>query len=184
MKKDKEYARLTIRAIALLVTITSFVLILYTLINSESLRQATSIQIQTYGISALFLSSLLLDLIPQLLSPAMALAAAILAGINTNLAILITILGSTIGSIIGFALGKKYMFRAVDILTTRQSAQKLTYLTNRYGKIIIPLAAISPLPYLPVLFGAMNFTKRNFIIYGLIPRAIGIIIYGYMVNLL
>lgn len=49
-------------------------------------------------------------------------------------------------------------------------------------KIIVPIAAISPLPYLPVLLGAMNFSKQNFIIYGLIPRALSFIIFGYIIQ--
>ena len=177
-------AQKLVKFITVLITLTSLALIFYSLTNTQTLNQATSTQIETYGITALLLTSLLLDLIPQILSPAIALAAAILAGINIYYAIAITILGSTIGSIIGFMLGKKYMYKAVDIMTSKKSTQRLTSLTNKYGKIIIPLAAISPLPYLPVLFGTMNFTKRNFVIYGLIPRAIGIIIYGYIITLL
>jgi len=184
MRLTKKEIKTSIEIISIMIIIISLALIIYTLTKSSALQEQLLNQVETYGIPSLFTLSILLDLIPQFLSPAIVLAAAILAGIPPYLAIPITILGSTIGSIIGFALGKKYMFKAVNILTTENSAQKLTDLTNKYGKIIIPLAAISPLPYLPVLFGAMNFTKRNFAIYGLFPRAIGIILYGYLANLI
>jgi len=72
------------------------------------------------------------------------------------------------------------MFEAVDALSPKKSTKKLTYLTNKYGKIVIPIAAVSPLPYLPVVLGTMNLSKRNFIIYGLVPRALGIIAYGIL----
>ena len=184
MAQNKKKIKATIKAGAALVTIVSLVLIFYTLINPETLQQQFSTQVQNYGIPSLFILSLLLDLIPQLISPVVILAAAILAGINIHYAVAITILGSTIGSVIGFALGKKYMYEAVSLTTSPKAAQKLTNLTNKYGKIVVPLAAISPLPYLPVLLGAMNLTKKNFIIYGLIPRALSFIIFGYIVQII
>ncbi len=179
-----EKTKFFLKLIATLITLVSLTLILYTIINSQSLQQEFSLQVQTYGIPSLFILSVLLDLIPQLISPIILLAASLLAGINTHYAIATTVLGSTIGSILGFVIGKKYMYKAVYLLVTKKRAQRLTFLTNKYGKIAIPLAAISPVPYLPVLLGAMNLSKKNFLIYGLLPRAIGIIIYGYLVGLL
>lgn len=177
-KPNKKFLKI----VATLITIVSLLLISYTLINSATLQEEFSTQVQDYGIPSLFILSLLLDLIPQLISPVMILATAILAGINIHYAIAITILGSTIGSITGFALGKKYMYKAVNLTTSKSATQKLTHLTNKYGKIIVPLAAISPLPYLPVLLGAMNFSRRNFTIYGLVPRAASFIIFGYLIQ--
>ena len=182
MRPNKKKVKTTLEVIATLVTLISLALIFYTLTSSEALKQEFSTQVQDYGIPSLFIFSLLLDLIPQLISPVVMLATAILAGINIHCAILVTILGSTLGSIIGFALGKKYMYTAVDVLTSKKATQRLTYLTNKYGKIIVPIAAISPLPYLPVLLGAMNLSRKNFAIYGLIPRILSFIIFGYLIQ--
>lgn len=180
----KAQTKNVIKFVNAIIILTILAILSYSLINQDIVNDQASSQIQTYGLYGIFVISFLLDLIPQMLSPAMILAAAIFTNINTTLAILATIIGSTLGSIIGFSLGKRYMFKAVDILTSKKSTKKLTLITNKYGKIIIPITAISPFPYLPVLFGAMNFSTRNFIIYGLIPRAIGIIIFGYLINLL
>jgi uncharacterized membrane protein YdjX (TVP38/TMEM64 family) len=147
------------------------------------LSDKVSVQLQTYGAPALFFITLILDLIPQIISPVVAMITAIVIGMNIYLAIIATILGSTIGSFIGFMLGKKYMFDAVNAMASKKSIDRLTDLTNKYGKIIVPLAAISPIPYLPVLLGAINLSKKNFIIYGLIPRTIGIILFGYITYL-
>jgi membrane protein YqaA with SNARE-associated domain len=181
-KLEKQEKR-SIQIISSLVTIISISLIIYTLINSQALQQQFSYKIQTYGIPSLFILSFFLDLIPQVISPIVTLAAGILAGINIYYAIAATILGSTMGSILGFALGKKYMCKAVYLTIAKPTRKKVAQLANKYGKIIVLLAAISPLPYLPVLLGAMNLTKKNFLIYGLIPRATGIIIYAYLANL-
>ena len=156
---------------------------LYAFINRVSLNENFSYQILAYGTPALFYISIILDLIPQVLSPVIVLGTGIVAGLNPYLAIIATVLGSALGSILGFVLGKQYMYGAVDILTSKKATERLTHLTNKYGKIIVPLAAISPLPYLPVVLGAINFSKRNFIFFGLIPRAVSIVGYGLLFTL-
>ena len=155
----------------------------YTITNQDIINNQ-SYQIQTYGIYGIFIASFLLDLIPQFASPVIILTAAIFANINITTAVLITILGSTTGSILGFVIGKKYMCKAVNLTISQTTAQKISHLTNKYGKIIVPITAISPLPYLPILLGAMNFSKQNFIIYGLIPRALSFIIYGHFLQVI
>ena len=169
--------------ISVFISLIIISLMVYGLMNASTLGEEASSQIQNYGIPALFIMSLIFDLIPQILSPVAAMIMAVVLGINIYYAIIATILGSTIGSIIGFALGKKYMFDAVNAMASKKSVERLTDLTNRYGKVAVPIAAISPLPYLPVLLGAMNFTKKNFIIYGLIPRALSIIILSSIIYL-
>jgi membrane protein YqaA with SNARE-associated domain len=178
----KEELRKTVKFANAFIAIAMIALLAYGLINLSNLDEKVSQEIYDYGAPALFIISLLLDLVPQLISPIIALGTAIIAGVNPQYAIIATILGSLIGSLIGFFLGKKYMFDAVYVLLSKESAEKLTKITNKYGKAIVPLAAISPLPYLPVLLGAMNLSNKNFWVYGLIPRALAIIVYGYLAS--
>lgn len=162
------------------VTIVIIAIAVYALVNQTILKENFSQEVENYGAPALVIVSFILDFIPQTLSPIMILGAGMIAGINVYSAIIAVIIGSTLGSILGFVLGKQYMYAAVDVLVSKKNNKRLTELTNKYGKIIIPLAAVSPLPYIPVIIGAMNFSKRNFILYGLIPRAIGIVGYGIL----
>jgi membrane protein YqaA with SNARE-associated domain len=180
IKETKKVIRFTSVFIALLI----LAILIYSLVNITTIEEETSSLIKYYGVPALFIISIFLDLIPQYISPVVALAAAIISGINVYYATIAIILGSTIGSTIGYTIGKKYLFNAVDILATKKSTKKLTRLTNDYGKIIIPLAAVSPIPYLPVVIGAIQFSKRNFIIYGLIPRALSLAIYAYLFSII
>ena len=180
----KKKLKKIIRIVSMLIILATFAFIFYGITNINSMNQEASILVSVYGISALFGISLFLDLVPQFLSPIIILGAGLLAGINIYYAILATVLGSTIGSAIGFSFGKVYMFDALDALSSKKSVKTLTRLTNKYGKIIVPLAAISPLPYLPVALGAMNFSKKNFIIFGLIPRALSITAYGILFGFL
>jgi membrane protein YqaA with SNARE-associated domain len=157
---------------------------LYSLTNMQSIEEDLKEEVYYYGVPGIFLVSAILDFIPQFFSPFIILATVIVAGLNVHLAIFIVTAGSTVGSVIGFILGKKYMFRIVDCLVAPKKVKQMTELMNKHGKWIVPVAAITPLPYVPIVFGALNFSKNNFIIYGLIPRAIGLIIAGYLIALI
>jgi uncharacterized membrane protein YdjX (TVP38/TMEM64 family) len=180
---NKKTKKQVVRVSIVLITLIFLAFIAYSVTNITVLKKESSSLIQVYGTPGLLLLSILLDLIPQYLSPVVALGAAILLGINTYYATIATIIGSTIGAAIGFTLGRKYLFGAVDILISKESTERLIHLTNKYGKIVVPIAAISPIPYLPVVIGAIKFSTKNFIIYGLIPRALGIAAYAYLFSI-
>jgi uncharacterized membrane protein YdjX (TVP38/TMEM64 family) len=183
-KAEIAKSRVQIKVLTVLLTAISILLILYTLFNLQTLQNEFSAQVDYYGIPGLVVLSFFLELIPQLVSPIAILIAGVFAGVNVHLAILATIFGSTFGSILGFYLGKKYVCKALNVMANRRAISKITNLTNDYGKIIIPIAAVSPLPYMPVVFGSMNFSKKNFLFYALIPRIIGLVFYGYLALLI
>jgi len=180
MKTKKKVIKVT----SVFITLLILAVLIYSIANVAILKEETSSLIKDYGVPALFIISIFLDLIPQYISPVVVLGIAILANMNIYYTTAAIILGSAIGSIIGYTIGKKYLHNAVDIFSTKKSTKKLTDLINNYGKIIIPLAAASPVPYLPVVIGTMQFSKRNFIIYGLIPRALSLAIYAYFFSII
>lgn len=177
----------TIKEIEIISLVLSLIILgvfIYSLFNIGDIENTLKEEIYTYGLPGLFLVSIFLDLVPQFFSPFIVLATAIIAGLNVNLAIFIVASGSTVGATIGFILGKKYMFSLVDCLIKPEKTVKMTRMINKHGKWIVPVTAISPLPYVPLVIGALNFSKKNFIIYGLIPRIIGLTIFGYLINLI
>jgi len=177
----------TIRKVEVFGVLLSLVIIatlIYGIVNIGNIGDTIKEEIYYLGIPGIILSSMFLDFFPQLVSPFIVLASAIIAGFNPHLAILFVILGSSIGATLGFILGKKYMFVIANRLISQNKIKKMTLMMNKYGKWAVSLTAISPLPYLPILIGALNFSKRNFIIYGLIPRAIGLTIFGYLISIL
>lgn len=182
--KNKEETRNAIEFTSIFIAILTLGLLAYSLTNIALLEKESSALIQRYGTPALFTISIFLDLIPQYISPVVILGIAIISGLKIYYAIIATILGSTMGAVLGFIIGKKYLFSIIGVLISDKSTEKLIHLINKYGKIIIPLTAISPLPYLPIIIGAMKFSTRNFIIYGLIPRALGITAYAYLFNII
>ena len=183
-KKERKERKKAIKIIVTLVVLITAAILIFSFSSIAFSSQDISYKINRYGLPSLFMISMMLELVPQLISPVVTLSLAIIAGINVYLAIPIAILGSIIGSVISYSIGKKYMFLAVNILAKKESVEKLTTLMNNHGKIIVPIAALSPLPYLSVVIGAMNFSRKNFIIYGLIPRALSFLIYGILTYVL
>jgi membrane protein YqaA with SNARE-associated domain len=180
-ESDKE-VRKSIRIVVIFTILITLAILFFSFSGIAFSNEDISYRITKYGLPSLFILSLVFDMIPQIISPIVTLSVAIAAGIKVYFAVPTVILGSLIGSIISFSVGKKYMFSAVKVLAKNSHAEKLTHLVNRYGKIIVPIAALSPLPYLPVVIGSMNMTRRNFIIFGLIPRAVSFIIYGLLAH--
>jgi membrane protein YqaA with SNARE-associated domain len=76
------------------------------------------------------------------------------------------------------------MFELVGVTASKEKVKRMTHLVNKYGKIVIPITAFSPLPYLPALIGVMNFSFRNFLIYGVIPRFASILFFGWLFSLM
>jgi membrane protein YqaA with SNARE-associated domain len=180
---NKKNLRLIVEITATLFAIAITALLIITFLNLEYIKESSSNLIYSYGLPALFLVSALLEIVPQYLSPIVTSGVAIIAGLSPLYVIPTAILGSMLGSTIGYILGKKYMKKAIDIMASKESIEKLEELTNKYGKAVVALAAISPLPYLPLGIGALNFSTKNFVIYALIPRALSFIVYGLFFNL-
>jgi len=85
-------------------------------------------------------------------------------------------LGSAFGAVVGFSLGKKYGLKLSIGWLGEKKVKKIEHGINTYGKWIVGVAAFSPLPYISIVFGALDMSWRNFILYGMIPRAISFIL--------
>ena len=181
--KKKKIAK-TIKTINIIISIIVLTLFIYGLINISKVEDSANSIIYTHGAPAIFFISIILDMLPQFISPMIILATGILAGMNVLTAIVMVAIGSVIGSTLGFIIGEKYMIDGVLLVISEKKVQRASYLINKYGKVIIPIAAVSPLPYLPVLLGALKISRKNFFIYGILPRIMGIIAFGYLVSLL
>ena len=183
MKKPKKGVTRIVEVLGVLIGLLVIALLIYGFLNIDTIGNEVDEKIYSYGLPGLFIVSALLDLIPQFISPVIVLGSAIIIGINFKFAIIAVVLGSAAGSIIGFWLGKHYLLDIVNMLVSKKKSDRMEELMNKYGKIIVSVAAISPLPYLPVVLGALRMSNKNFLIYGLIPRALSIIVIGYLTAL-
>jgi membrane protein YqaA with SNARE-associated domain len=96
------------------------------------------------------------------------------------LTILLTVLiGSSLGAIIGFEIGNKFRKKAslIEHWIGKERTEKFEKGINKKGVWFITLAALSPVPYIPLILGMMHLSRKNFIIYGMIPRMISFILF-------
>ena len=148
--------------------------------DQERVAQFLTTNIARYGIVSLFFINFMLDFIPQLMTPYSTLVSFLFVGFNPQLVIWFTITGALAGSILGFEVGRKYGEEIVEDFVEKKTIMKIARFMNNYGgKIAILIAAISPLPYIPMIVGALNMKRKNFIIYGLLVRFFGLLIVGY-----
>ncbi len=147
-------------------------------INYDSLESQINEQVKAYGLISLFILSFLLDIVPQYLSPHIGLFSGALFGFNPVHSLLIIIIGSTLGSVLGFEIGRLFVARA-NRDTFGYDAFKIKEIMDRKGKWFVAIAAVSPLPYIPLILGMLNMGRKNFPMFGIIPRIIGHIITAF-----
>jgi len=180
-KVSNQELRREIKIIDILIAMIIVVFAIISIIYYKNLKVQISLQVETYGLIGLFLISAFMDLVPQIFSPVFPMIVLIVAGFNVHLAILVACLGAVAGSILGFEIGRKYGFKYLEALFEDDSLKKIDYFIKKYGKFFIALAALTPLPYFPMIFGAMNFSRRDFFVYGLICRILELVFLGYAV---
>jgi membrane protein YqaA with SNARE-associated domain len=183
MKQTKEVIeKEVIEFLAIAVSAFVFGMFTYSLFNIGELESS----ILKYSLNpvGIILLTAFLDSFPNFVSSFFVMISAIGVGLNVHFTVLFAILGSCMGSLIGLFVGRRYLFNVVRLFFKKKDINKVIKGINKYGKAFVFLAAISPFPYLPMVFGALGFRWRAFILWGMIPRSCAFIIYGYGFGLL
>lgn len=145
------------------------------------IQRALTGELLEYGAFGVFAVVFFLELIPQFISPQILLPLSITAGINPHSVLLFAIFGSTLGSLLGFYLGEQYGLSAFKRFLKESQVARFLRLVERYGKVAVFIAAIAPVPYLPIVLGSLGVTRKDFALYGLTPRALGfaVVVYAF-----
>jgi membrane protein DedA with SNARE-associated domain len=173
-KINKKIRALDITIIILVILFSIVLIIGYKIFEKELTTQIT-----TYGLIALFIISALLEFIPQIIHPFFPMIVAVSSGINIHLALLATIAGSLTGSVIGFEVGKKQGTVFLCSFIKEKTINKVFKFWDKYGYVFILIAALSPLPYYPLIFGSLDMPNKDFVKFGLIPRIVALLVLGY-----
>jgi membrane protein YqaA with SNARE-associated domain len=147
----------------------------------DHLNQRFAVATEQYGQAAVFVFVFLLEAIPQPITPDFVVLTAFLAGLSPIVTISVAIFASFTSSILTYEIGKHHGPKKVKENFKSKRARKFIALVKRHGKWAIFLAAVSPLPYIPILIGAMDFSRATFISFGLIPRMIGMALRAYII---
>jgi len=182
-KVSRQELRKGIEIIDILIAMVLVLLAIVSLIYYVPLKAQISAQVETYGFIGLFFISAFMEFIPQYFNPVFPMIVLMAAGFNIHLAIVMTCFGSILGSFFGFEIGKKYGSNMVSSIFDDETLFKIDGFMKKYGNLFVTIAALTPVPYIPMVFGSLGQTRKDFIIWGIIPRVLGFIFLGYAVHL-
>ena len=146
--------------------------------QSEGLKALILKYIQVYGIFAVLVLAFLLDMLWQPVGPEVPISIAILFGLNSFYVFIFTLLGSYSASLLNYFLGRGILSNKVMFSMTKEDRIKYSNLFKKYGKWGLFVAAIGPIPWVPFcwLAGSFKMKFRRFVIYGLVPRLLRILV--------
>lgn len=171
MKNEK-----ILKIITISFAVVFLVLFVLSIVYQKDIESKLGSDLEDYGGLFLFFLAFIIELIPNYLSPHLGIINAYILDINLKTTILFLVLGSAIGSILGFELGKKYGTKLAKNFLEDKKIKIIEKSVNKKVRWGILLAAISPLPYFPIVLGSTRLLRKNFFFFGVIPRSIGIII--------
>jgi membrane protein YqaA with SNARE-associated domain len=153
---------------------------IYLILDYKEVMANASEDIEHYGLWALFIFTFLFEFLPQFISPDYSLLLAIGIGVNAYSVVIVTIVASAVGSWLAFLIGYYYGFGVIAQFFSEYQLSRILRVWGKHGKWFVLAAGTVPLPipYIPVIFGALRMSKKDFILWGIIPRLIGFIITG------
>lgn len=175
---DEKRVKLKIKFVDWAIGVILLIALIYSAISYDSLQDVITNEIGVYGYIAIFLIILFLELIPQIISPIFVLLTSLLAGMNVYLIVLIAIIASLFGSLLGFYLGKSYGEKYLRFFSNEKTLNKVSRFWDKYGKVFVTISALTPLPFVPFVFGSIKMKWKDFLVYGIIPRTLNFIIYA------
>ena len=136
--------------------------------------------IETYGFIAVFFISYISDIIMQPIAPDLPIIIGIFFGLNPIFVTLSAIIASALATITGYYLGSRFGAKGFKKFYGDKKYKQIRKTYSKY-RFVIPLAAISPIPYVPVCWisGMFNMNKIKFFLYAMIPRSLRLIIIAF-----
>ncbi|MCU0642171.1 MAG: VTT domain-containing protein [archaeon] len=159
-----------------MITIGVLVLFVAGIAYRVNVEEKVQTSIAIYGFVGLFVIVFLFEFIPQILSTYIPVTTALLFGMDPFAVCIISIVASAMGSIPAFEIGRKASRRFINDVIDKRAHRKVERYANTWGKWVVVIAAFSPLPYIPMLFGALKLTRKNFYIYGVLAKTVDFIV--------
>ncbi|MFH1802016.1 MAG: VTT domain-containing protein [archaeon] len=173
-------------AIEVIVTVITLVFIeIFTLsiMYQDELSNFIGGEARTSGYFFIVIASAVLEFIPQLIAPTWIMINAAILDLPLLTTTIYIIIGSTLGAGIGYIVGRKYGIKFARKMFGKDKINKVAKLFNTHGRWFVALAALTPLPYLTIVFGAIGMSPKNITFFGLIPRAISYVILYALIKL-
>lgn len=156
----------------------------YAAYNYAYLESEINQTINSAGLRSLFAITFLLELIPNYVSPHLSLVSALLLRLDPFMVTFTIILSSGISSMLGFELGRKYGKNFVSETLGKKRLKRVEERINKKGgKSTVLLAALTPIPYIPLVIGSLLMERKNFVLWGVIPRQISYLLTAILFTL-
>ena len=169
-------AKRGLKIVGIVLSVLIVAMLIVTFLISDYIELTIKNYLEVYGGATILISIFLIEILPQYAPPHAVTAAALLLGFPFYETFLLSIIGIVFADLIGFEIGKRYGTRFVDYYFNKKSKGKFGKAMNLHGRWFLFVAAISPVPYLPVVFGSLHIQRFNFLIFGVIPRVLGVVI--------
>lgn len=168
----------------ILISILTLIILVISFLNYAYFEKQLKTSVIEYGLVAIFLFALFLEFLPQYISVHLVLVTAFLLGFDPILATLMTLIGSMYGSALGYAVGRDFGSKFTKSLVGEEKYNAIEESVNKKGRWFVFLTVLTPLPYFPMIFGAARLSKRNFLLFGIIPRILDIIVTAVVLYLI
>jgi len=170
------------RIIAILMLIITIIALIAGIFYRGFVEEEISFEVEKYGLIAVFVIFFLIDFLPQYISPYVMMATGSFAGLEGYWLLPTILVGNFLGSMAGFWLGHRIHENIVQDVFGKKTYEKMHDGMNKWGRWYVTLSAITPFPYVPIIFGSLNLSYKNFLLFGIIPRACWITLIAFLLN--
>ena len=164
-RKNKIFWTILITAVIL------FALVVYN--HLAFLQDKMRVYINVYGYLAIFILGFLTDTSDQPLGPEFVAGLAVAVGFNPLLSLLLASLGSGLVMMIQLHIGRKYFTKKIATSCSTKQYSFYCKIFGKYGKLVVFLAAVTPIPYIFITWvaGAFHMRMSDYLLYGPLARA-------------
>ena len=157
-----------------------FLILALTYLFYPQIKGVIQSSIEVYGFIAVFIIALLSDILMQPIAPDFPMVSGIFFGLDPILITLTAIIASALSTMMGYYLGLKFGSGGFKKFYGEKRYKKIREIYLKY-RFVIPIAAISPVPYVPVCWisGILKMNKIKFFLYAMIPRSLRLMIVAF-----
>lgn len=127
-----------------------------------------------YGLTAIMVISFVSDATPQPIGPELPIITGIALGFPAVLTLTVAIAASGFATILNYYIGAKYGKSSFSRFYSPEEYQRLINKSQQYNEWLIPIAAFTPVPYVPACWiaGMLRMNKVKYFLYAMIPRSV------------
>jgi len=168
--------RRIIRIFAWVVLALTLFFFVYGITHYSAIKDMSQSAVQNYGLPAMFLISFFLDLFPQFLSGHNLVLVAGILSFNPFSVIVVVLIATFLASVVGFWLGKNLEEDVFKEIFGKKIYNKIDKGMKKYGRWYSAVSAVTPLPYVPIIYWALDMEWKDFLLFGVIPRMVGFVV--------